>query len=163
MYAPVHHLEKPSPDTDEHYRRIDKAAYRASTLLGIPEGREEEIFPLAWFNVVWENVLASDCYGSTLSPPVMRAPTGCVKDMHVFFLQGLSTYDPAKITVPTLVCVGEWDVITPVGTALLLFQSLQGSPQRKLEILPESTHFMIHEKNRMMLIKSMQYFFEGGN
>ena len=162
LYAPVHILPEASPDTDDHYRSITEAAYRKSALLGIPEGREEEIFPLEWFNRVWEKVLASDSYGSTMSPPVMRAPTGCAKDMHAFFSHGASTYDPGGITVPTLICVGEWDLVTPVATALMLFQALTGSPERRLEVLPESTHFMLHEKNRMMLLKQMHHFLEGG-
>jgi len=58
--------------------------------------------------------------------------------------------------------VGEWDLVTPVATALMLFQALTGSKERRLEVLPESTHFMLHEKNRIMLLTRMQHFLEGG-
>ena len=161
LYAPVHLLETPSPDTNDHYRLIREPAYRESSLLGIPAGREEEIFPSTWFEAVWQTVLASDPEGASMTPPFMRAPNGCVKDMYDFFSHGKAPYEPSHITVPVLICVGEWDTITPVGTALKLFHELTGTRDRRLVVLPESNHFMIHEKNRMMLIKGMHSFFEG--
>src|SRR6185436_3717325 len=53
--------------------------------------------------------------------PVVRAPNGVVQDSAEFFGAGKPYYDPAKITVPTLLVGAEWDRDTPPYMAQTLF------------------------------------------
>ena len=57
-------------------------------------------------------------------------------------------YDPAKITVPTLIAIGEWDSDTPPYMAQAIFPLLVNSPGKRLVMLAEGTHHMMLEKNR---------------
>jgi esterase/lipase len=69
-------------------------------------------------------------------------------------------YDPAKITAPTLVVIGEWDNDTPPTMAQALFPLLVNSPGRRMAMLPEATHSMMLEKNRQMLFRTVQAFLD---
>ena len=60
-------------------------------------------------------------------------------------------YDPAKITVPTLIAIGEWDKDTPPYMAQAIFPLLVNSPGKRLVMLAEGTHHMMLEKNREAL------------
>ena len=55
---------------------------------------------------------------------------------------GESAYDPAEIRSPTLLVVGEWDVVTPPTMAITLFPRLVNAADRRLILLSEATHFM---------------------
>ena len=43
-----------------------------------------------------------------MNPPVVRAPNGVMQDSSEFFGAGKPYYDPAKITMPTLLVGAEW-------------------------------------------------------
>ncbi len=158
LFAPLFLLEKPRPDSDAHYRAITREAAAQDRLRGIPEGREEEISPAAWFEKTWEANLAADPEGAARTPPVFRAPNGTVKDAYRYWSQGKMTYDPARVTVPVYIVLGEWDQATPVPTACNLFSRLGNAPYRRLEILPEATHLALHEKNRLLLFRGVLRF-----
>lgn len=161
LYAPVYlQTDKPFADIQGSYRSTTTEGARKARLAGIPADREEDISPIAWFEIMWPKNLASDAEGSKMNPPVMRSPNGGLKDIYETFSQGVSTYDPAAITVPTILVVGEWDVVTPVATSLRLLKDLKGTPNRRLVVVPEATHSLIHERNRMMLLQSIQAFLE---
>ena len=59
-----------------------------------------------------------------MPPPAVRAPNGVVQDGAEFFGAGKPYYDPAKITVPTLLVGAEWDRDTPPYMAQTLFPLL---------------------------------------
>jgi hypothetical protein len=40
---------------------------------------------------------------------MLRASNGVVQDSNEFWSAGKPVYDPARITAPTLLVVGEWD------------------------------------------------------
>ena len=71
-------------------------------------------------------------------------------------------YDPAKITAPTLIAIGEWDNDTPPYMAQALFPLLVNSPGRRMVMLPEATHTMMLEKNRQMLFRTVQGLLDEG-
>ena len=66
-----------------------------------------------------------------MNPPVLRAPNGVVQDSADFFGAGKPYYDPAKITVPTLLVHAEWDRDTPPYMAQTLFPLLVNSPDKR--------------------------------
>lgn len=157
LYAPLYLLDEPRQDSAEHYRLITYEGAARARLRGIPAGREEAVSPSAWFEQVWARNLRSDPYGATLQPPGFRAPNGTVRDAFLYWSQGRSTFQPSRVSVPTLIVLGEWDQATPIATALRLYQDL-GTARKRLVVLPELTHSAIHERNRMLLIDEVQRF-----
>jgi alpha-beta hydrolase superfamily lysophospholipase len=95
-----------------------------------------------------------------MDPPVLRAPNGVVQDGVEFFSAGKPYYDPAKITVPTLLINAEWDQDTPSYMAQTLFPLLVNSPGKRYVQLAEGTHSIIMEKNRLELFKAVQAFLD---
>ena len=69
---------------------------------------------------------------------------------------------PAQIAVPTLLIVGEWDADTPTYMARALDERLTKAPYKRLTIVPEGTHTVLLEKNRMRLFEEVQRFLDTG-
>jgi len=146
----------------------NKGAYRTSTyesarafaIAGIPKERVEEISPRASFDAWWAATLATDPEGSKQTPPVVRAPNGALQDFAELWALGKPNYDPAAIRAPTLLIVGEWDVVTPPLMAQTLYGQLVNASERRLVLLSEATHFMPIEKHRMRLIREVANFLQ---
>jgi alpha-beta hydrolase superfamily lysophospholipase len=77
-----------------------------------------------------------------------------------YWSAGKATFDPAKITAPVLLVVGEWDQDTPPYMAQSLFPLLVNAKWRRLTMLSEATHSILMEKNRMLLLRTVQQFLE---
>lgn len=142
------------------YRTSTRESARAFAIAGIPKDRVDEIAPLAIFETWWAATLATDPQGSTQAPPVVRSPNGVLQDFGEYWAAGKPTYDPAKIRAPTLLLVGEWDVITPPAMAQGLFAQLTNARERRLIQFSEATHFLIIEKHRMRLLREVQNFLD---
>jgi pimeloyl-ACP methyl ester carboxylesterase len=108
----------------------------------------------------WNATIASDPVGAANSPPSLRAPNGVLYDLFNYWSVGKAMYDPAKITVPTILVVAEWDQDTKPYMAQTLFPLLTNAPQKRLVVVGEGTHTLMLEKNRMTLISEVQKFFE---
>ena len=93
---------------------------------------------------------------------MVRAPNGTVADTTEYWSSGKTMYDPAKITVPTLIAIGEWDRDTPPYMAQAIFPLLTNSPGKRLVMLAEGTHHMMLERNRLELFKAVQAFLDEG-
>jgi len=142
------------------YRTGTRDSARSFMIRGIPQARVEEISPQAQFERWWAATLATDPEGARRTPPVLRSPNGAMKDFAEIWAAGNTAYDPARISAPTLLVVGEWDAITPPAMALELFKKLTNAAQRRVVILSEGTHFIALEKNRMHLIHEVQGFLD---
>ncbi len=77
-----------------------------------------------------------------------------------FWQAGKPFYDPARITVPTLLVVAEWDRDTPPAMANALFPLLTASPAKRLVQLGDGSHTMLMERNRGALFQAVQVFLE---
>jgi pimeloyl-ACP methyl ester carboxylesterase len=162
LYAPVWIRKGASPVSGiDAYRSVQKEAARQRRLRGIPEDRKEEISPLASFEKWWAANLATDPVGAAQTPPVLRAPNGVIQDGKDYWAAGKPTYDPARIEVPTLVIVAEWDQDTPLYMAQELFSRLVNTPRKRHVVLGEGTHSVCLEKNRMQFIQQVQSFLDG--
>src|SRR5262249_32024042 len=93
-------------------------------------------------------------------PPVIRAPNGVQQDGDEFFAAGRPYYGPAKITTPTLLVHAEWDRDPPAYMAQTLFPLLVNAPGKRYVQLPEGTHTIMMEKNRLMLFEAVQAFLD---
>jgi len=142
------------------YREVTVEQTRARRFTGIPENKKADIFPPGWFEAWAEATWATDPVGAKKSPPVLRAPNGSVQDSLDFWSAGKAYYDPAKITAPVLLVHGEWDSDTPRYMSQALFPLLTNSPGKRYVELPEGTHVIYMEKNRLMLFEAAQAFLD---
>jgi alpha-beta hydrolase superfamily lysophospholipase len=139
---------------------VNRDQARERWYTGVPEDKKASLVPTGWFDAWADATFATDPVGAQMNPPVVRAPNGVVQDGLEFFGAGKPYYDPSKITVPTLLVHAEWDRDTPPYMAQTLFPLLVNAPGKRYVALPEGTHSIIMEKNRMMLFEAVQAFFD---
>ena len=129
-------------------------------MTGVPEDKKAALIPAGWFDAWADATWASDPDSGKSNPPVIRAPNGVMQDGSEFFGAGKPYYDPAKITVPTLLVVAEWDRDAPPYMGQTMFPLLVNAPGKRFVMLAEGTHTIMMEKNRMELFKAVQSFFD---
>ncbi len=140
------------------YRFVTQQQARERRLNGVPEDKRAALIPPGWFEH-WAGVTwATDPEGLRRNPPAVRAPNGALLDSREFWRAGRPWYDPARITAPTLLVVGEWDQDTPPAMAATLFPLMTNSPGKRLVMLAEGTHGMWMERNRGTLFAAVQIF-----
>jgi len=142
------------------YRIVRKDQARERWLNGVPEDKKADLIPAGWFEQWVDATWATDAEGMKSNPPTLRAPNGTLADTAEFWSSGKPYYDPAKITVPTLVIGAEWDRDNPAYMRAALFPLLVNSPGKRYVELAEGTHTIIMEKNRMKLFEAVQAFLD---
>jgi pimeloyl-ACP methyl ester carboxylesterase len=142
------------------YRTVTREQAKTRWLNGVPADQQAALIPAGWFEQWADATWATDPVGAKQNPPVLRAPNGTVQDTAEFWASGKTMYDPARITAPTLIVIGEWDRDTPPYMAQAIFPLLVNSPGKRLVMLPEATHHLMLEKNRLMLFKAVQAFLD---
>jgi len=142
------------------YRMVTREQARTRWLTGVAEEKKATLIPAGWFDAWADATFASDLVGAKMNPSVLRAPNGVQQDGDEFFAAGKPYYDPAKITVPTLLVHAEWDRDTPAYMAQTLFPLLVNAPGKRYVQLPEGTHHIMMEKNRRMLLEAVQAFLD---
>ena len=165
LYAPAWirqtaSLVQTGPGPTPAYRAVSRDAAMGRWLTGVPEDKKAALIPAGWFDAWADATWATDADGAKMAPPVLRAPNGVVQDGLDFWAAGKSTYDPANITVPTLLIHAEWDRDTPPYMAQTLFPLLVNAPGKRYVALAEGTHTIIMEKNRMKLFEAVQSFLD---
>ena len=161
LYAPVWIRTTPSLVQVEGkigaYRTVTREQAMTRKDTGVPANKLADLTPNGWFDQWADATFASDPKGGGKT---LRAPNGVVVDGQEFWGAGKATYDPAKITAPVLLVLGEWDKDTPPDMAQTLFPLLTAAKWKRLAMLSEGTHSIVMEKNRMLLIRSVQQFLE---
>lgn len=142
------------------YRLATREGTRQRSLHGIPAEQAEHISPASWFDRWWASAQASDPDGGRRNDPGVRAPNGVTADIADIWAQGRATYDPAGIRAPTLLLVGEWDQDTPPGMAEELFAALDNAVSKRLQVVPQATHWLAIERQRTVLMKSVAAFLQ---
>lgn len=142
------------------YRTVTREQAKARWMNGVPEHKQAALIPPGWFDQWADATWATDPAGAKQNPPVVRAPNGTVQDTQEFWTSGKTMYDPAQITMPTLIAIGEWDRDTPPYMAQAIFPLLVNSPGKRLVMLAEGTHHMMLEKSRAALFKTVQAFLD---
>nr|WP_245309071.1 alpha/beta fold hydrolase [Bradyrhizobium retamae] len=142
------------------YRMVNRGQAKERWYTGVPEDKKASLIPAGWFDAWADATFATDPVGAAMSPPVVRAPNGVVQDGAEFFGAGKPYYDPAKITVPTLLVGAEWDRDTLPYMAQTLFPLLVSSPGKRYVALAEGTHSIIMERNRLKLFEAVQAFLD---
>lgn len=164
LYAPVWLLKDPPPIGGQGrlgaYRTVTKEATRERMARGLPAGKAKELVPDEAFDAWWAAAVGTDPVGAAQNPPVVRAPNGVIEDLRNYWMSGKPHYDPANITVPTLVTLAEWDADTPPYMAQAVFAGLKNAPVKRLVMIGEGTHAVGLEKNRLQLFREVQLFLE---
>ena len=142
------------------YRKVSRDQALGRWLTGVPEDKKASLIPAGWFDAWADATYATDPEGAKANPPYIRAPNGVMADSAAYWAAGKAYYDPSKITVPTLLVHAEWDRDLPAYMAQTLFPLLVNSPGKRYVQLPEGTHTIIMEKNRMMLFEAVQAFLD---
>ncbi len=165
LYAPVWirqtaSLVQTGPGPTPAYRTVSRDSAMGRWLTGVPEDKKATLIPAGWFDAWADATFATDPDGAKMNPPVLRAPNGVVQDGLDYWGAGKAYYDPAKLTMPTMLVLGEWDRDTPPYMAQTLFPLLVNSPGKRFVMLAEGTHTIIMEKNRMQLFQAVQGFLD---
>ena len=142
------------------YRTVAREQAKTRWLTGVPEDKKATLIPAGWFETWADATFATDPVGAKMTPPTLGAPNGVQQDGDEFFSAGKPYYDPARITVPTLLVHAEWDRDTPAYMAQTLFPLLVNAPGKRYVQLPEGTHTIMMEKNRPMLFEAVQAFLD---
>ena len=142
------------------YRTVTQEQAKARWLTGVPEDKKADLIPAGWFEAWAQATWASDPKSGEKNPPALRAPNGVVQDGQEYWSAGKAYYDPAKITVPTLLVLAEWDNDTPPYMAQTLFPLLINAPGKRLVMLAQGTHTIVMERNRMKLFEAVQSFLD---
>jgi pimeloyl-ACP methyl ester carboxylesterase len=103
------------------WRGVTREAALARWLNGVPEEKRDGLVPPGWFDRWADATFATDATGAAMDTPVLRAPNGVVADSRQYWSVGRALYDPAGITAPTMIAVGDWDRDTPTALGLTLF------------------------------------------
>jgi pimeloyl-ACP methyl ester carboxylesterase len=144
------------------YRTVTKEQAKARWLAGVPEHKKDALIPPGWFEQWAALTWATDPAGAKRNPPVIRAPNGTVADTAEYWASGRLLYDPADVTVPTLIAVGEWDNDNPPERSQAIFARMARSPGKRLVVLAEGTHQIMWERNRLELFRVVQAFLDEG-
>ncbi len=161
LYAPVWLRTTPSPLAGTGplpaYRTVTKDAAHKRWLAGVPENRKDDLIPRGWFEAWADATWATD---PTAGAGQLRAPNGVLKDLREYWLAEKPSYDPSRITAPTLLTVAEWDQDTPPYMAQTLFGKLTSAATKRLVMFGEGTHTIIMERNRSQLFREVQLFLD---
>ena len=136
------------------YRIVNREAAKERWLTGVPEDKKAELIPAGWFDAWADATFATDPVGAAINPPVLRAPNGVVQDGAEYLAPASRIYDPAGITVPTLLVHAEWDRDTPPYMAQTLFPLLVNAPGKRYVALAEGTHTHHHGAESPAAVRS---------
>jgi pimeloyl-ACP methyl ester carboxylesterase len=98
---------------------------------------------LALWGPAW---LGTDPEAATRSPHAVKVPNGPLAD-NIAALSGQLAYDPARVTVPTLIARGAWDNLCQDDDAAWLMRRL-GAETKADVVIPAATHLMHLERGR---------------
>jgi pimeloyl-ACP methyl ester carboxylesterase len=119
----------------------DPALYRED---GIPE-------------LVFETLSALDPRSPLHQPAAFRCPNGALAGM-VGIFNGQPLYDPAKLTMPTLLVRGDDDTTSTDRDARRLLARI-ASPEKQYCVIAPGSHFLCIERNRAKLYRRLAQFF----
>jgi branched-chain amino acid transport system substrate-binding protein len=122
----------------------------------VPTG-ESPVFSREVFDRWIAAYLATDPASKEQRPPAVKVPSGPIADIDRAW-SGTLPYDPADITVPTLLVRGAWDTVCSAADLAWLKHRLSRAPVASAVTLPRGTHVMHLEKGRRQLYAAVQRF-----
>jgi pimeloyl-ACP methyl ester carboxylesterase len=104
--------------------------------------------------------MQTDTHNGERTPRCVRVPSGPGADVQDAW-HGHLMYDPHRITAPTLIIRGEWDIVSKTEDALWLFKRLDSVPLKRDILISKATHVMHLESARYQLCSEVQNFLLG--
>lgn len=160
LYAPMWLFENPPATGGDQtlgaYRTVSKDSAKARWLKGVPADKQATLIPPGWFEQWVDATWATD--PTAAKTGLLRAPNGVIADVRAYWMAGKPQYDPADITVPTLIVHAEWDADLPSYMSRAYFARLTHAPYKRFVQFGEGTHTIIMEKNRMQFFREVMAF-----
>ncbi|WP_254432539.1 alpha/beta hydrolase [Magnetospirillum sp. SS-4] len=163
LYAPQW-LREVVPPTEEEmarvpaWRSVDPRNARDVWLKAVPEDRRASVLSKPAFDAWMAATLASD--PQPAAGGTVRAPNGVVLDTMRYWASGKPRWNPARVTVPTLVIQGEWDAEAPPAMGMQVFNTLSHNIFKRYVMVGGTTHAALLESNRHQLYRAVQEFLE---
>jgi pimeloyl-ACP methyl ester carboxylesterase len=160
LFGPVTRRDGDSDTSTAPAWQVVTADEQAARFTGyVPEG-ESAVFDSRHLAVWGPAYLASDPTSGERTPPSVRVPNGPIADLMAAW-SGRLPYDPAMITVPTLIVRGEWETVTADADARWLYDALTRAPVRRDVKIGRATHVMHLETGRRELYAETAAFLAG--
>jgi pimeloyl-ACP methyl ester carboxylesterase len=130
------------------YRLASEAANTGRWNGEIPVDNKDEYREAAVPVEFWKECMATDPSSSTRNPPSLRAPNGVLEDSF-YQATGRPLWSASNIYAPTLVIAGQFDTWSFPEDREGLMRDLVHAPVKKSVLIPNATHFVLFEKQRM--------------
>lgn len=140
------------------YRTVDADSAMARWATGLSQPEIDAIVPAERVRAWCEAVVQCDPRANDTTPPLLRAPTGVMKDYMACAASGEPWYQPGLITAPTQIVVGELDRETTPEQCQKVFAQLTRAPEKRLTIVGGGTHTLLLEHQRHALINVVSAF-----
>lgn len=137
-----------APEKLGAYRTVDAQAASTRWIQGLSQAEIDSIAPLSRVEHWCNTAINSDPRAGETQPPLLRAPTGVIKDFMHYSASAEPWYAPQKILAPTLIVVGEWDRETTPEQCQTVFSQLDNVPLKRMTIIGGGTHSLLLENHR---------------
>jgi len=157
MFGPVAMRRGPADGAREPaWTVVSEEDQRARFYGYVPAGEPPAMAP-RHFAAWGPGYLATDPSSASRTPPSVQVPNGPGADIAEAWT-GQLPYDPARITAPTLIVRGEWDVVTTDADARWLYDALVAAPVKRDVKIDRGTHVMHLEASRRQLYREVSCF-----
>ena len=138
LYAPLWLSQNKPPTTKlGAYRTVTRASALERWMNGVPEDKKSDLIPEGWFDHWQQETWATDPKAASADPPALRAPNGVAIDFRTYWMSGKPTYDPSRITAPTLIIQAEWDHDAPPYMSQALLPLLTHAAWKQYDLVGE--------------------------
>ena len=138
------------------YRLMTQAALRGRWDEDIGGGDPGRLRGPGVAEAVFELFCALDPGIRSGGEPAFRCPAGALADL-VSIFNGRPLYDPAALTMPTLLVRGAGDTTSTDGDARALLAAI-ASPEKRYCVVDPGSHFLLLERNRAQLYGILREF-----
>jgi len=139
------------------YRLASEAANTGRWNGEIPVENKDEYREPAVPAEFWKECTATDPTSGTRNPASLRAPNGVLEDSF-YQATGRPLWHAANIYAPTLVIAGAYDTWSFPDDRDGLMRDLVHAPAKRSVLIPDATHFVLFEKNRMQFFEEILKF-----
>ena len=140
------------------YRAVDAQSAMARWGVGLSNPEFDQIVDRSVVAKWCEDVIQCDPNANETSPPLLRAPSGILKDFHHCSTSGEPWYNPSLILAPTQIVVAEFDQETTPDQARTVFGLLNNASEKTMTVIGSGTHTLLLERNRQILFDVVANF-----
>jgi len=139
------------------YRLASEAANTGRWNGEIPVDNKDEYRDPAVPVEFWKECMATDPTSATRNPPSLRAPNGVLEDSF-YQATGRPLWFAGNIYAPTLTIAGAYDTWSFPEDREGLMRDLVHAPVKRSVLIPDATHFVLFEKNRIQFFEEILKF-----